>query len=464
MLADGIGLTIAFLVSTTMFKHDPPSDFVSTQWEIALFLLTLPLWVILASLYGLYERDEEWADHSTADEVFGVVNLVTVGTWIFFVATWASGLADPQLARLVSLWLLAVIAIPVFRTVARSLCRRSPGYLQAALVLGAGSVGQLLARKILQHPEYGINLVGFIDDDPRARRPEIGDTPILGALDDLTDVVESHQVERLIVAFSRDPDFHTMSLVREMRERDLIVDVVPRLFELMGERSSIHAIEGLPLVALPPVRLNRTSFATKRIIDVLGALALLVLTAPVFAYVALRVKLDSPGPILFRQTRLGLNMRPFTAMKFRTMSVETDDAEHRDYIRQIMSADAAAQENGMYKLARADAVTPFGDWLRRTSLDELPQLINVLRGEMSLVGPRPCIPYEAENFAPHQFERFLVPQGITGLWQVTARASSTFGEALDMDVAYVRGWSLGLDIRLMMRTPFAILRQRRATA
>jgi lipopolysaccharide/colanic/teichoic acid biosynthesis glycosyltransferase len=125
-----------------------------------------------------------------------------------------------------------------------------------------------------------------------------------------------------------------------------------------------------------------------------------------------------------------------------------------------MNAGAALGSNGLYKLDRSSAITPFGRWLRKTSLDELPQLLNVLRGEMSLVGPRPCIPYEIEHFAPHQFERFLVPAGLTGLWQVTARANSSFGEALEMDVAYVRGWSLGLDLRLLLRTPLQLFRQR----
>jgi lipopolysaccharide/colanic/teichoic acid biosynthesis glycosyltransferase len=124
-----------------------------------------------------------------------------------------------------------------------------------------------------------------------------------------------------------------------------------------------------------------------------------------------------------------------------------------------MSSSATAGGNGLYKLDRDDAVTPFGRWLRRTSLDELPQLVNVLRGDMSLVGPRPCLTYEVEEFAPHHYERFLVPAGVTGLWQVTARAYATFGEALDMDVAYARGWSLSLDLWLMLRTPFAVLRR-----
>jgi lipopolysaccharide/colanic/teichoic acid biosynthesis glycosyltransferase len=168
--------------------------------------------------------------------------------------------------------------------------------------------------------------------------------------------------------------------------------------------------------------------------------------------------------VFFRQTRVGYGREEFTALKFRTMKVDTDTSAHQAYISQIMDADAEAGTAGLYKLDRSDAITPVGHWLRKTSLDELPQLINVLTGDMSLVGPRPCIPYELEHFKPHQFERFLVPQGITGLWQVTARAHSSFGEALEMDVAYVRGWSLGLDLRLMLRTPLQLLRQRTATA
>ena len=189
------------------------------------------------------------------------------------------------------------------------------------------------------------------------------------------------------------------------------------------------------------------------------------MTAPLFAAIALLVRLDSPGPAFFRQTRLGQGMKEFTALKFRTMHVNADDSQHREYIAQTMSAAASAGANGIYKLDRADAVTRVGAFLRRTSLDELPQLLNVLRGDMSLVGPRPCIPYEIEHFAPHHFERFLVPAGITGYWQVWARARSTFGEALDMDVAYARGWSLGLDVSLLLRTPLEVLRSRnRGTA
>jgi lipopolysaccharide/colanic/teichoic acid biosynthesis glycosyltransferase len=223
----------------------------------------------------------------------------------------------------------------------------------------------------------------------------------------------------------------------------------------------VHTVEGLPLIGIPPVRPSRLARLAKRTFDFVCAVILLVLLAPVMLYIAWRIKRDSPGPVFFRQTRLGMNMRPFEAMKFRTMYVDADVSQHREFIQATMDRfTPAAGPNGLYKLEFQDAVTPYGRKLRSSSLDELPQLFNILRGEMSFVGPRPCIPYETENFAPHQFDRFLVPAGLTGLWQVMARAHATFGEALDMDVAYARGWSLGLDLRLLFRTPLAVMRHK----
>jgi lipopolysaccharide/colanic/teichoic acid biosynthesis glycosyltransferase len=196
----------------------------------------------------------------------------------------------------------------------------------------------------------------------------------------------------------------------------------------------------------------------KRAMDIVGATIALVLTAPLFAFIAWRVKRGSPGPVFFRQRRLGLHQREFTVLKFRTMQVGAGDAPHREYVQAMLKDGVKPASNGLYKLDRSDAVTAVGQWLRRTSLDELPQLINVLRGDMSLVGPRPCMPYEIEHFQPHHFERFLVPAGMTGLWQVTARAKADLGDALDIDVLYARSWSPGLDLNLLLRTPVQLFR------
>jgi exopolysaccharide biosynthesis polyprenyl glycosylphosphotransferase len=309
-------------------------------------------------------------------------------------------------------------------------------------------------------------VVGFIDRQPKVRRSDLPDhLAILGGPERLPEVVKSLDVERVIIAFSREPEEGLLVLLRQLRAFPVQVDLVPRLFELVGPRVTVHSVEGLPLLGLPPNHASAVARALKRAIDVTASALALVTLAPLFAYIALRIRLDSDGPVFFRQTRLGANMKEFTALKFRTMKVGTDESVHRDAIRRSSSGSAGLNEMGrIYKLERADAVTGFGRGLRRTSLDELPQLINVLRGDMSLVGPRPCIPYETETFAPYHLERFAMPQGITGLWQVTARANCSYLEALDMDVAYVRGWSLGLDLRLLLRTPLQVLRQRTSTA
>jgi exopolysaccharide biosynthesis polyprenyl glycosylphosphotransferase len=464
LLADGIGLTSAFVITSLAFgPGEGAENRLALGAEYALFLLTLPLWMLAAKLYELYDRDEERTEHTTLDDLVSVLHLVTLGAWLLFLLVRISGVADPELAKVGVFWLLAVTLVTLSRAVARSYARRRPAYIQNALIVGAGEVGQRVARKLVQHPEYGINLVGFVDADPLALRADIDGRGVLGRPDDLTRLVERHRVDRVVIAFSNEPASETVDLVRSLKRLAVQVDIVPRLFDVVGPNVLVHSIEGLTLVGLPTPKLLPFSRAIKRAIDVVGAALLLAATAPLFAFVAWRVKRDTPGPVFFRQVRLGEGMRPFTALKFRTMRVDTDDSAHRAFIRATMDAGAAPAENGLYKLERDDAVTPSGRWLRRTSLDELPQLLNVLRGDMSLVGPRPCIDYETETFLPHHFERFDVPAGVTGLWQVTARAHSTFGEALDLDVAYARSWSLLLDLSLLLRTPLCVLRPK-ATA
>jgi exopolysaccharide biosynthesis polyprenyl glycosylphosphotransferase len=460
LAADLLALAAAFAVVEALFQKAQLVGQIGIGVETIIFLGLLPVWVLAAKLYGLYDRDEESATHSTADEVVSVFHLVTVGVWLFYASSWLVGLSNPDQAKLATFWFLALLFVVAARSVARTLARRQSAYVQNALIVGAGDVGQLIGRKLLQHPEYRINLLGFIDAEPRAKRRDLGDLPVLGTPEDIGEIVRREGVDRVIVAFSRDGHEQMLDLVRGIRKHDVHVDLVPRLFEAVGAKVGIHTLEGLPLVGLPPSRISRSSRLLKRSFDILGSATLLALCAPTMLLIAFLIRRDSPGPVFFRQTRLGMDLHEFTLLKFRTMQEGTDDAPHRDYIKQIMKSDALPGSNNLYKLERHDSITRVGRSLRKTSLDELPQLINVLRGEMSLVGPRPLIPYELELFSPHQFERFLVPAGLTGLWQVEARAHSTFGEALDLDVAYARGWSFGLDLRLLLRTPLVILRNR----
>jgi exopolysaccharide biosynthesis polyprenyl glycosylphosphotransferase len=334
--------------------------------------------------------------------------------------------------------------------------------MESAVIVGAGEVGQLVARKLLRHPEYGITPVGFVDTPPDSWRPDVAKVPLVGVIGDLASIVRRLAVDRVIVAFSRENDQTMLEQVRPLVGLDVNVDVVPRMFELIGPGAGLPDIEGIPLVTISPRRRSAAALRVKRALDVVGASMGLILTAPLFAWAAWRIPRESPGPAFYRQIRLGQDMREFTMLKFRTMTAGADESSHQAYIEQAMNGQAAG-DGELYKLDRRDVVTPTGRWLRRTSLDELPQLLNVLQGAMSLVGPRPCLAYETEYFAPHHYERFVAPPGITGLWQVTARAQASFPEALEMDVMYVRDWSLGLDLSLLVRTPAEVLRQRKAT-
>jgi exopolysaccharide biosynthesis polyprenyl glycosylphosphotransferase len=457
LAADLTGLVAGFSLAELLFGADA-SIGISNSVEWLMFLGTLPLWIVLAKLYGLYDRDEERTGYSTADDLVGVFHVVTVGAWVFYAGTWLTEVAKPDLMKVIAFWGFSIALVTLGRSAARGFCHRQLSHLQNTIIVGAGEVGQLVARKLQRHPEYGINVVGFVDRSPRERRADLGHLAMLGPPEELTTLVRLLDVERVIFAFAQESHAELLPLVRSLGDLEVQVDIVPRLFEVVGPSVGIHTVEGLPLVGLPPVRLSRSSRLLKRTVDLVGAALLLLASAALFAYIACRVKFESPGPVFFRQRRLGRDMKGFTALKFRTMIVDTDDRVHQEYIRNTMNAEAARSSNGLYKLDRSGEVTVFGRWLRKRSLDELPQLINVLRGEMSLVGPRPCIAYETEHFAPHHFERFAVLPGLTGLWQVTARAHSTFREALDMDVAYVRGWSLGLDLQLLCRTPLQMLR------
>jgi exopolysaccharide biosynthesis polyprenyl glycosylphosphotransferase len=414
----------------------------------------------VASLYRLYENDETRADHSTVDDIVGVFHLVTVGAWLLFAGAWLTGLADPNLTKIIIFWTLAILLVTTGRAAARTIARRRASYGRNALIVGAGHVGQLVARKLARHPEYRITVVGFVDDNPRLLRPEIDDVPVLGSVAEVPELVEVHRVDRVIVAFLSNSHEQMLELIRRLTPLGIQIELVPRYFEVISQAADIDPVEGLPLVRLGTPRISRSSRAAKRAIDLMGGTIALVLATPVMVAIAIAIKLDSRGPILFRQTRLGEAMREFTNLKFRTMHVGTSDDLHRRYIGHTTSAAATPEASGLYKLDRSEEVTRLGRWLRRTSLDELPQLFNVVRGDLSLVGPRPCIPYEIEFFELHHFDRFLVPAGITGLWQVTARARSTFGEALDLDVAYVRSYSLWLDLQLILRTPVQLFRQR----
>ena len=418
--------------------------------EIIVFLATLPGWVVVAKLYGLYDHDEERTDHSTADDFAGVFHMVTVCTWLFWVGAYVTGLAHPTTPKLLIFWAAAIAFITVGRATARSLARRNAMYVQNAVIVGAGDVGQLIAKKLLQHPEYGINLVGFVDAQPKERREDLDSSLCSAGRIVCRAIVRLFDVDRVVIAFSNDSHEQTLDLIRSLKDLDVQIDIVPRLFELVGPGMDIHTVEGLPLVGVPPAHLPTSSLLLKRSMDVVLSAIGLVLLLPVFVLVAVVIKLDSRGPVLFRQVRMGERGRTFQIVKFRTMSA---DAEERK--AEFAHLNKHAQNGGdprMFKIPNDPRMTRVGAFLRRCSIDELPQLINVVRGDMSLVGPRPLILDEDKHVREWARERLSLRPGITGPWQVLGRSGIPFEEMVRLDYLYVTGWSLGGDLRLLFRT------------
>jgi exopolysaccharide biosynthesis polyprenyl glycosylphosphotransferase len=226
------------------------------------------------------------------------------------------------------------------------------------------------------------------------------------------------------------------------------VDIVPRLFEVIGETTSVHSVEGVPLLTLPPLRLPRSARIAKRCLDIAGATCALVIASPLLAAIALLVKLDSPGPVFFRQTRIGESGRPFRIWKFRTMTADADARkEEVSALNKHLGRDPR-----MFKIPSDPRATRAGRTLRRLSLDELPQLFNVLSGQMSLVGPRPLIPDEHRHVTDWARTRLRLRPGITGLWQVLGRSEIPFEEMVRLDYLYVTTWSLWSDVRILART------------
>ena len=266
MIADLLGLSLAYLVTTLFWGGS--GAFGSTK-QLVVFCCTLPCWLVVAKLQGLYRADQEHADHSTADDIVKVFYLVTIGVWILLVASRLAGHAAPGTYALITFWALTICIVPMVRTATRRLCRRSRAYVQNTLILGAGEVGQLIARKLVRHAEYGLNVVGFLDREPKARRGDLPDhLGILGGPERLAEVVKSLDVERVIIAFSKEPEDELLVLLRQLRAFPVQIDLVPRLFELVGPRVMVHSVEGLPLLGLPPNHASPIARALKRAIDV----------------------------------------------------------------------------------------------------------------------------------------------------------------------------------------------------
>jgi exopolysaccharide biosynthesis polyprenyl glycosylphosphotransferase len=458
LLADLVGLTAAFTLASMI------AGFRDDSWELVLLLLpTLPAWAIIFKLYGLYDRDVRRISHSGIDDLPYLFHAFVVGVLLFWAyLKWGT---DTRLLFAEAAW-AGVLAIPllvVLRSVARLFVLGYEGP-ERVLIAGAGATSALVVRKISQHPEYGLVPVGRLGpSDPTTEEwdvlverglPRSLHVPLLGSAADLEQLIGGTRIDRAILCRADlDPD--AVARMADICHRyGVKVGIVPGASEAYGPSVELDEVEGVTVLGVNPPVLGRTSRALKRGFDIIVASLILLLSSPVVLIAMIAIPLDSRGPVFYRQRRVGKGGEQFTLLKLRTMVVDADRRRE-----ELMAT--SADPNWLH-IEDDPRITRVGGFLRSASIDELPQLINVLKGEMSMVGPRPLPAEEDAKVGGWGRSRLDLTPGITGLWQVLGRASIPFEEMVKLDYSYVTNWSLWMDMRLILRTLPAVLRRRGA--
>jgi exopolysaccharide biosynthesis polyprenyl glycosylphosphotransferase len=409
---------------------------------VAIGVAAVPTWLAIFTAYDLYDNDGVRISVSSFDEVRDVFHALLAGSLLFLVVSqglrYAAGWWISSAVEAALFAAAAIVLVPLARGSIRSWLLPRVMKRRRTLIVGTGEEARLVHCKLERHPEYGIDVVGFVGD-------AAADVQVVGAVDELDSLIDRLEIDRVLLAGPHDG---ALDRVRSVRRPDVQISIVPSYSEIFTTKASLDDVEGMPLVTLPPMRLGRSSRVLKRSVDVvLSAIALVVL-APLLALVALAIRLDSPGAAIFRQPRRGRGGSTFRIAKFRTMHV---DAERRRMDAELVSQNEV--DGPLFKIKGRDPrLTRVGPFLRRTSLDELPQLWNVLRGDMSLVGPRPFVVYEADQITGWGGRRLDMTPGITGLWQVLGRNDLPFEEMVKLDYLYVTNWSVWWDLKILCQT------------
>ena len=418
------------------------TDVATLFWAV----LFSPAWILVVKLHGLYDNDHRRIRHSTLDELPSLVSASVLGTLVLdgLLALSPVGPLSPLSA--ISVGLGALVGSFVLRGVLRFLWHHLTG-VAAGIVIGPAASVDMVARRVSTHPETRLVLIGYLSRD-EAQATEL---PRLGTLADIDKIATEYEIERVVVTAEEMSEPAAERLIEECKAAGLALTFLPQHYGLLGPGIELNRLAELPVLDFRFSDPSRSTVAMKRAMDVVVSGVLLVLLSPLLAAIALAILLDTGRPVLFRQGRAGLEGEPFTMVKFRTMVA---DAEQR--LGELV--DLEKLEQPAFKIQNDPRVTRVGRPLRRFSLDELPQLWNVLRGDMSLVGPRP----EAENvvalYDERQRGRLAIKPGVTGPMQVYGRSDLTFEERLAMERDYLDNLSLLTDLALLLRTPRAVIR------
>ena len=450
MVLDAVLIALSLRVAIQIRPALSSLPFVANikEWRETPFVL-LPifslLWVTVLLLFSVYDgrRNLRIGDELTSLTAGSLLAAISLAGILY--------LSYRDVSRLLFLvfFVLAYLLLLSWRLAYRLAFARGilPAQSRRVLIIGAGKVGEELADRIGQHKNLGLVLVGFLDDDAvkRAVTPKI-----LGTLEQVRQVINQQSVDDVVLALPSHAYQRVITLIAELHDMPLNVWVIPDYFSLVLLRSSIEEFASLPMIDLRAPALNEYQRTVKRAFDLAITLVALPFIIPLMGLVALAIWLNSPGPVLLRQKRAGENGRLFEMFKFRTMVQNADELSS-------LVEQTDGQGHLLHKQPGDPRVTSVGRFLRRTSLDEFPQFFNVLRGEMSLVGPRPELPYLVEKYEPWQRKRFAVPQGMTGWWQVNGRGEKLMHLHTEEDLFYVQHYSLWLDLRILLKTFWVVL-------
>jgi exopolysaccharide biosynthesis polyprenyl glycosylphosphotransferase len=431
----------------------PFIQYVPAPWPLPwpLFLLFPPLWIGIFLLVSVYDgrRNMRLSDEFASLSIGSAVALVSMAGTLYL------SFRDVSRAAFLLFFTLAYLGMTAWRLAARWLQRQSAGWKRAqrhVLIVGAGSVGRQLRSQIQEYPELDLAVIGFLDDDESKLHSQ---SDILGRVDQARRVIRQQGVEDVVIALPGSAFELVNNLVAELHDLPVKVWVVPDYFRLALHQARVEDFAGIPMLDLRAPALTDYQRMVKRAFDLAVTLLALPPILLLTAIIALLIRLEGPGPVIFRQKRVGENGRLFELYKFRTMVPGAEKlrsvVEHRD-------------ENGhlIHKSPKDPRITRVGRFLRSTSLDELPQFFNILKGDMSLVGPRPELPYLVDEYKPWQRKRFAVPPGLTGWWQVNGRSDRPMHLNTEDDLYYVQHYSLWLDLWILFRTVWVVVNRKGA--
>jgi Undecaprenyl-phosphate glucose phosphotransferase len=419
----------------------------SDYW--GMLLLHMAAIVLVFFFYRLYHRQRATSHIDEFYSIFGAASVGTIVGIAFISLVYRNDLDYPRL-MMVYAWVLTILAVALGRTIHARFrwSLQAKGYNQVRLVIvGAGEVGRMILQKIHQSPGLGYDVVGFVDD--RDSPASVLGLDVVGKTDDLSRILDAQRVDEVIIAMPEASHQEILSIIAHCEREKVSIKVFPDVFQIMASEVSIGALNGLPLLTVRDIALRGWRLALKRGVDIMGSAITLLFLSPIMMLVAILIKLDSPGPVFYAQERMGLDARRFMMLKFRSMR-----------------SDAETRTGPVWATQDDPRRTRFGAIIRRLSVDELPQLINVFLGDMSLVGPRPERPIFVEQFKrsiPRYMDRHKEKAGLTGWAQINGlRGDTSIVERTKYDLWYIENWSLLLDFKILLRTMISVVSDKHA--